>query len=277
MKMKTLKLGALASLVLVLGIVSCSKKEIVAPKPTISSFAPTSAFEGDTVTIIGTNFTGATAVSFGASSAESFVIENATTIKAVVGAGATGDVKVVTANGEVSLPGFTLKVSAAAAKVDATVSIPFSTSSFLLFSFKDTAVIPNSDSATTKWDIGFRFVTLILNSHASGPGNAGAITQAGLYDDFAAAPSTGYAYDTSSSKRAIDDGLTTGWYSYNPATHAFTPKAGKFFVITTADGKYVKMEITAVDYGGYTPPNPTPTTLIYKFRYSYQADGSRNF
>jgi hypothetical protein len=166
---------------------------------------------------------------------------------------------------------------APAVVVTDSIEIPFASNSFTLYSFKDSAVVSNNDSATTKWDIGIRFVSIIVNSHASGPGNAGVITQSGIYDAFTMAPESGYAYDTTTSKTAIDAGLTTGWYNYDNTTHAFSPKAGRFFVIRTADNHYVKMEITAVNYAGYNPPNPTPTTLIYKFRYSYQADGSRNF
>lgn len=157
------------------------------------------------------------------------------------------------------------------------IEIPFSSNNYTLYSFKDSSIVPNSDSATSKWDFGIRFVSIIANSHASGPGNAGVITQQGIFDNFMQAPESGYSYDTTTTNLAIDAGETTGWYNYNPTTHAFSPKAGQFFVFRTADNHYVKMEITDVTYAGYTPPNPTPTTLIYKFRYSYQPDGSRNF
>ena len=156
------------------------------------------------------------------------------------------------------------------------IEIPFSTNNYALYSFKNKMRVPNSDSATTKWDIGIRFVSIILNSHASGVGNAGVISINGIYDSYLTAPETGYAYDTTAATPAINASFTNGWYNYNNVTHAFSPKAGLFFVIRTADNHYVKMEITAVNYAGYTPPNPTPTTLIYKFRYSYQENG-RNF
>ena len=77
------------------------------PPPTITSFSPTSAGTGQTVTITGTNFTGATAVSFGGTAATSFTVVSATSITAVVGAGATGNVRVTTANGNVNSGGFT--------------------------------------------------------------------------------------------------------------------------------------------------------------------------
>jgi len=157
------------------------------------------------------------------------------------------------------------------------MEIPFSTSHYAFFRFMDSTIVNLSDSASTNWDFGVRFVSIIVNSHASGPGNGGVITQNGVFDSYTTAPTTGYAYDTTSTNLAVDNGFTTGWYNYDDATHFLSPKAGKFFVIRTADGHYAKMEILAVNYAAYTPPNPTPDSLIYKFRYTYQADGSVNF
>ncbi len=76
------------------------------PPPTITSFTPTTASTGTTVTITGTNFTGATTVSFGGTAATSFTVVNNTTITAMVGSGASGSVSVTTPNGTASLAGF---------------------------------------------------------------------------------------------------------------------------------------------------------------------------
>jgi hypothetical protein len=105
------------------------------------------------------------------------------------------------------------------------------------------------------------------------------ITQTGVYDDFKTAPETGYAYDTSSTQTAINAkyGDPNAWYLYDPSVHNLTPVAGKFFVFKTSDNHYVKMEILSVTTDvPFTNPVP-PTSIWYKFRYSYQADGSRNF
>jgi type IX secretion system substrate protein len=77
------------------------------PPPTITSFTPTSGTNGTAVTITGTGFGGATAVNFGGTAATSFSIINLTSISAVVGSGATGNVTVTTPNGTASLAGFT--------------------------------------------------------------------------------------------------------------------------------------------------------------------------
>lgn len=75
--------------------------------PTITSFSPASAGKNNTVVINGTNFTGATAVSFGGISATSFTVNSTTKITAKVGAGASGSVSVTTPGGTATLGGFT--------------------------------------------------------------------------------------------------------------------------------------------------------------------------
>jgi hypothetical protein len=77
------------------------------PAPAITSFTPTSAGAGTTVTITGTNFTGATAVSFGGTAAASFIINSETEISAVVGIGTTGSVSVTNPGGTATSSGFT--------------------------------------------------------------------------------------------------------------------------------------------------------------------------
>lgn len=147
-----------------------------------------------------------------------------------------------------------------------------SNSTFTFFSFKNGVIVANTDSATNKWDFGLRFTTFILNSNAYGPGNAGAILQNSIYSSVTVAPDAGYAYDTATSKKAIKDG---SWYNYNPTTRTFSPKAGQTFIFRTADNYYVKMELLAVDYEPFV--GQVPTRLIYKFRYTYQSNGSKNF
>lgn len=68
--------------------------------PTITSFNPTSGPVGTSVTITGTNFTGATAVKFNSAAAASFTVDSATQITATVASGTTtGKITVTTAAG----------------------------------------------------------------------------------------------------------------------------------------------------------------------------------
>jgi photosystem II stability/assembly factor-like uncharacterized protein len=76
------------------------------PAPTISSFSPQKADEGDEVIIIGANFNEATSVTFGGIPAASFIVTSSASIKAVVGKGASGKILVTTPTGKDSLGGF---------------------------------------------------------------------------------------------------------------------------------------------------------------------------
>jgi len=83
---------------------------LVTGTPTISSFTPGSATTGATVQINGTNFSGTTSVSLGGVPAASFKVNSPTSITAVVGAGASGNISVATPGGTASLAGFTYTV-----------------------------------------------------------------------------------------------------------------------------------------------------------------------
>ena len=68
--------------------------------PTVTSFTPTSGAVGTSVTITGTNFTGATAVKFNGTAATTFTVNSATQITATVPTGATtGTISVTTSAG----------------------------------------------------------------------------------------------------------------------------------------------------------------------------------
>jgi|GEM_PF-4291461 len=76
------------------------------PAPKITSFTPTTADVGETVTIIGSNFNDASSVTFGGYPAKSFSILSSGTIQAVLDSGNTGYVSLVTPGGVDSLTGF---------------------------------------------------------------------------------------------------------------------------------------------------------------------------
>ncbi len=72
----------------------------------IISFTPAVAGDGAGVIIKGRKFTGATGVSFGGIAAASFKVLSDTVIRAVVGTGASGAIKVITPHGSAVKPGF---------------------------------------------------------------------------------------------------------------------------------------------------------------------------
>lgn len=82
--------------------------------PTITSFTPTKASTGTTITISGGNFSGTTSVSFGGVAASTFTVTSDNTITAVVGSGASGNVAVVNPGGQAISPGFTFCVNSTA-------------------------------------------------------------------------------------------------------------------------------------------------------------------
>jgi photosystem II stability/assembly factor-like uncharacterized protein len=82
-------------------------RNTVLPEPFIQSFTPTSGVSGTAVTIIGDNFTDATAVSFGGTPAASFTIDSSKGITAILATGASGSVSVTNAYGTAATPGFT--------------------------------------------------------------------------------------------------------------------------------------------------------------------------
>ena len=75
--------------------------------PTITSFTPTSAGAGQTVTITGTNLLNASEVTFGSTTVASYTVVSNTSITAQIGIGATGSVSITTPGGIATKEGFT--------------------------------------------------------------------------------------------------------------------------------------------------------------------------
>ena len=161
---------------------------------------------------------------------------------------------------------------------------PYGSGKFTFYSLETNKIIDNADSASTKWDLGFRGTTIITNSGTGGPGNGGAFVFTGIFSDLTAisADST-FRTDSAPTSYAIKTGSGNGWYSYNGATQLITPVPGRVLVIRTATGKYAKLEILNYYKGGVTPDatasdNDKLTKQRYfTFRYLYQPNGSKNF
>ncbi|MBL7977465.1 MAG: HmuY family protein [Bacteroidetes Order II. Incertae sedis bacterium] len=160
-------------------------------------------------------------------------------------------------------------------------SQPKTTGRFTFFSFKDNKIIANTDSATTKWDVGFRATTIIVNSGSSGPGNTQAQVLTGSFDELTTAPTTGYYKDDKANTTrpfAIPVGSGNGWFNYNGATQLASPIPGKLLLFKTTDGKYVKLQILSYYKGAPIAPDALKDTARhYTFRYVYQGDGSATF
>ncbi len=74
--------------------------------PVISGFTVTGGGQNAVVTISGSNFSNASSVQFGGVAAQSYTVNSSNSITAIVGAGATGSITVVTPGGTGSFAGF---------------------------------------------------------------------------------------------------------------------------------------------------------------------------
>ena len=134
------------------------------PPVIVSSFTPTSGAPGNTITITGVNFTGATAVSFGGVRAASFTVVSSTQINAVVGNGASGSVTVTTPLGSGVRAGFTY-YPPPAVNLQATVS-----DSLLCKAEPVTVVIQGSEP-----DTRYELISSTAAVFGSATGNGGSI------------------------------------------------------------------------------------------------------
>lgn len=158
--------------------------------------------------------------------------------------------------------------------------------SYVFYDLKSASFVANSDSATSKWDIGFKGATIIVNSSVSGPGTAQAQIVSGLFDEYAQAPETGYASDSVKTK-AIQG--KDGWYIYtgNAETgpeHAMFPIAGKIIVVKNTDKTYSKIQIISYYQGNpntntdaFINRDTRPESRFYTFRFVTQSNGTRFF
>jgi hypothetical protein len=159
---------------------------------------------------------------------------------------------------------------------------PVGTGKYTFYNFETKAIVANTDSATNKWDIGFRATSIIFNSGISGPGTASAQMVSGIFVELRQAPEAGYKQDATGNL-VIPPVSGQGWYNYTGPTgnpvNVILPVPGRIIVVKTNSGKYVKMEILS-----YYRDNPPVSTLrqespsrFMTFRFALQPDGSRNF
>ena len=197
------------------------------PPPTITSFSPTSAATGQTVTITGTNFTGATTVSFGGTAAASFTVVSATSITAVVGAGKTGNVRVVTANGAITKSGFTYLAPPTITSFSPTSATTGQTVTITGTNFTGaTAASFGGIAATSFTVVSATSITALVGTGASG--NISVTTTNG---------------------NASISGFTFISASPTPTITSFTPTSGKTGQVVTITGTNLT-GATAVSFGG---------------------------
>lgn len=158
-------------------------------------------------------------------------------------------------------------------------------SKWVYFSFSKGEVVTienNQFQENMDWDIAFHRNDIRLNGGHSGNGIAGAQTVAVLdLANVTEAPETGYKEDTMKSIM-VKFQLPVPLFEEQPANTEIdwltvdtsTPPPvytlhNKVFVIKTANGKYAKLK-----FKSYL--SDLNQTMVIKFDYVYQADGSRN-
>jgi hypothetical protein len=164
------------------------------------------------------------------------------------------------------------------------LGIPITNGKYTFYSLEKNAIVPNTDSATTKWDIAFLATRIITNGGTSGTGLGGAYIQTGLFDDLKTISADSvFKTDNAPTSYAITSGSGKGWYTYDGLNNLITPLAGRVLVIRTASGKYAKMEITSYYKGGVTLPASASDAdklnkqRYYTFRFAFQPNGTKTF
>jgi hypothetical protein len=162
--------------------------------------------------------------------------------------------------------------------------IPITNGKYTFYSLEKNAIVPNTDSASNKWDIAFMATRIITNGGTSGSGLGGAFVYTGLFDALTTIPTDSiFKIDNAPTSYAITTGSGKGWYTYDGLNNLITPLAGRVLVIKTASGKYAKMEITSYYKGGVTLPATASDAdklnkqRYYTFRYAFQPNGTKTF
>ncbi|MFQ3574914.1 MAG: T9SS type A sorting domain-containing protein [Cytophagales bacterium] len=165
---------------------------------------------------------------------------------------------------------FALCLQSINAQVSTTVSNLFANNSgFTLFNLEENKIIPNEDSASNKWHLGFRGTSIIINSLSSGPGNVLAKVVNEDFNSLLTPPNSGFAGDTSSNKRAIIGASGASWYDYLPqCAHVIKPIPNRTIILKVDENFY---KIRIISYYKDAPELPdcptasTPNARYYTF------------
>lgn len=153
---------------------------------------------------------------------------------------------------------------------------PVGTGAYTFYSLRDTHVVSESDSVSTKWDIALRGTTILVNGGLAGPGSGAIQIIEGLFEEIRTAPELGWRVDTETTP-AVTPGSGSGWYSYNPAIMVISPIPGRVILVKTANGLYAKIRILSYYKGMPETPTAESESRYITFEYVIQGDGTRSF
>lgn len=131
------------------------------------------------------------------------------------------------------------------------------TNQFTLFSLRTGDVVVNydaaerADSASTRWDIGFRGSEIILNGGASGPGAAVGLIVEDTFTSVTDAQAPSYSYRRDGESECPDVQTPVG------------PQPGRSLAVCTGSGNgwFTYVPFTGTP-GGYAVPTPGRTLLV---------------
>lgn len=111
----------------------------------------------------------------------------------------------------------------------------------------------------TEWDLAFQRTNVRTNGGTSGDGLGGARLATGSFEDVTTASTLGFVEDANvplpgppGSGELSANAVLAGWYDYDGATHAVTPKPATVFLVRTAAGGYAKLQVKSWSSGTYT-------------------------
>ena len=140
---------------------------------------------------------------------------------------------------------------------------------FTLYSLAENRVVPNADSASTAWDLGFRGTTIIVNGGQSGPGAGAALVVEAPYAEVTAVPEADLLADGDrdcprGGPLAICTGSGNGWYLYSG--NGITPLEDRTLVVRpAAGGPLVKVRVESYTLSDPQPDGSRPR--YYTFEY----------
>ena len=147
---------------------------------------------------------------------------------------------------------------------------------FTLFSLERKEIVPNADSASSRWDIGFRKTTIIVNGGKirAGKGGVQRLTDT-PFATLTQAPASGYRADESEDNLALPPRSGESWYLYSGTS--ITPIADLSLALRLGGGeRYAKIEMLSY-YKDMVAPSITAQSRWYAFRYEIAPAGSRAF
>ena len=160
------------------------------------------------------------------------------------------------------------RIETATLEVDASAS-----DAWRYVSLRGDGVVEVTEAATdAAWDLGLSRTRLRTNGGTSGEGlGAAAESAATAIGDLTSAPESGWETDVDSLAEGPPGSPTysgnpalAGWYDYDPATHAVSPRA-VVFALRSADGHLAKVQITSWADG------------VFRLQYAFAGPGATGF